>query len=687
MSGIKDSERIEELRKRLYERGMPEVERTAHTLSDTSIDVPRVWSRPSSVIATKVVSPDNKSSTQPSVRPTNQSRSFSDITYPASLNTQLASNQTYAASAAPTPLTTQLMSPSQSHHPKSYRLKLLAAGAIFFVLALVISSAMMMFGNNGISGENITITATGPFTIGGGEAMPIQVGLTNSNSVSIESATLIVEYPRGTLSANEERKELFNERLALETVAPGETINVPLRALMFGEENQEQQVNVSVEYRVAGSNALFFKEADPLRYKISSSPLIFTVDTLKKISSGQETDITMTIRSNAQNELRDVLITAEYPQGFSYSSSNPKPSSGQNQWLIKTLAPEQTVSITMKGVVIGKTSDEYAINYAVGVPNERDPQTLASVFATAQTQFEIEEPFLDIDLTIDGVVNEVAVVTPEKRTTVSVDVTNTLSDTIYDIVVEAALGGNAISDLEVGPPKGFYDSATRKIIWDISNAPQLEELAPGKTTRLSFTIAPSGTVNNTPEINVVVNIKARRVSESQVPETLTGTANGSMKVASEPVLRGYATHNSGSFADIGTIPPQAEKATTYTIGFMVDNGTNDISGGIVTATLPLYVTWQNQTIGTGVFSYDKIKRSVTWNIGQVESQSQVMGSFQVSFTPSKSQLATIPTLVEEQFLRADDLFTGTVVRATNPAITTEISTEAGYPRGNGRVLE
>ncbi len=673
MSGIKDSERIEELRKRLYERGTPEVVRTPHVLSDTKADVPHVWNR-SGTATPLAPAASPRPTVPPPVTPPPVARP-SEVTPPRTPS---------APAPAPTTLD-QSMSPRPK--PKSYRLKLLGAGAGFFVIALVISSLMMLFGNNGISGENITITATGPFTIGGGEAIPIQVGLTNSNSVAIESATLIVEYPRGTLSVGDDRKELFSERLPLETVAPGETINVPLRALVFGEENQEQEVKVSVEYRVAGSNALFYKEAEPLRYKISSSPLVLTVDALKKISSGQETDLTIVVRSNAQNALNDVLVTAEYPQGFSFSSASPSPSSGQNQWLIDTLAPEETVTITLKGVVVGKATDEYAINFAVGVPNERDARTLASVFATAQTQFEIEEPFLDIDLRIAGESGEVVVVKPGQRSTVAVDVTNTLSDSIYDIVVEVQLSGNAISDLEVGPPSGFYDSATRKITWDISNAPDLESLAPGETKRLTFAVAPSATVSTAPEVNIAVDIKARRVSESQVAQMLSGTAKGTMKVASEPVLRSYATHNSGAFTDTGTIPPQAEKATTYTIGLMVDNGTNDISGGLVTATLPSYVVWQNKTAGTGTFTYDQVKRTVTWNVGNVESQSQVMGSFQVSFTPSKSQLGTSPTLLEEQFFRADDLFTGVVVRATSPAVTTEISTEAGYPRGNGRVVE
>ncbi len=668
MSGIKDSERIDSLRERLYERGTPVKTRTEHRLSDEATVVPRQWGTPKSdVIKTTV---QNQVTPAPSVQ--------SDV-QAVRPNTPTITSQS--------PVLDTNASMGHSRKRRAYRFKMVAIGVIFFIVAVMASSIIMTFGNKGISGENITLAVTGPFTIGGGETMPVQVGLTNSNAVAIESATLIVEYPRGTLSANDERKELFSERLPLDAIAAGETINVPLRAIVFGEENEEETIKVSVEYRVSGSNALFYKEADPLRFKISSSPVVMTVDSLKKVSAGQETDVTVTIKSNAQNTLTDVLVTAEYPLGFSFSTAEPAPTSGQNLWKISELRPEESVVIKIRGVIVGNISDEYAINFAIGVPNERDGRTLVSVFSTAQVDFEVEDPFLDIQIEVGGVVNDTVVVKPEERSSVGVEVTNTLQDTIYDAVVEVLLSGNAISDLEIGPPSGFYDSTSRKIVWDISSSPELEMLEPGDMVRLTFAIAPSGSIAQAPEIDIKVNVRANRISESNVTEVLTGTADSVMKVASEPVLDGFVTHGNGVFSDIGPVPPVAEQKTSYSVSFAVQNGTNDISGTTVTATLPSYVTWTGETSGSGTFTYNEAKRLVTWNVGKVDTQNNVFGSFQVTLVPSKSQIGTSPVLVGEQFLRADDLFTGTVVRDSHAEITTEMSTEVGYQKGNGKVVE
>lgn len=630
MSGIKDQDQIEELRRRLYERGNASFERGEHQLTDTKEDAPATWEKP------------------PQPRPQQIQHAHS------------------------TPLNAD-MAPRQKK--RNYRLKILFAGFAFFVLAMGISSLFLAFGRNSISGENITISATGPFTIGGGEELQMQVGITNGNTVPIESATLIVEYPDGTQSSTEEGKDLFTERLSLQTINQGETINIPLRARVFGEENQEKVVRASIEYRVQGSNATFFKEADPLRFKISSSPVIVRADTLKKISSGQETEVKLTIISNSPNPLSEVLVKAEYPTGFDFTKADPAPTHGQNMWLIEDLKPESEQTITVTGIVVGKETDEYAINFTVGVPNERDQQTLASIFATAQTQFQIEQPFLDIDVSIEGSSEPEVAAQPGQRSNVSIELTNSLDDTLYDIEIEVRLSGNAFSVHDVGPSSGYFDPVKNTITWNVANTPSLRQANPGETERLSFSIDPSKTVSRTPQINIELNAKARRVSESQVAEHLEGTASRIIKIITAPSVLAEAAHGNGVFVDRGPIPPVAGKETTYTVTLMVENGSNDITDAIVSASLPQYVEWLDETAGTGKISYNPTTRGIEWAAGDVDANTEAFASFQISLTPTELQVGSTPSIISEQRVRAVDRFTQTVVRDTNPSITTTLETE------------
>lgn len=668
MSGIKDQENIEKLRERLYQRGKPPSGVERHRLPDEKMaeEVPRSWQQ------------DIRK--RPVERPVQQSPA---PTQPESAPKAAQQETVQTPSVPAEEETTEAMASKKKRF--GYRMYILLGGVGFFVLAALISSLFLIFGSNNISGENITITITGPFTVGGGEVMPMQVGVTNDNAVPIEAATLIVNYPSGTQSPEEDGKELFTERLGLDTIGPGETVNVPLRAVVFGEENDEKTITVSVEYRVRGSNATFFKEAEPLRFKISSSPIIVRADTLKKISSGQETDVELTVTSNSPTMLSEVLVKAEYPIGFDYTESDPEPTNGQNMWLIENLEPESSHTITITGVVVGKETDEYAINFTVGVPNERDPQTLASVFATAQTEFEIEQPFLDVQLEIDGQRGSEVAIDSGDRPSVTVTLTNTLEDTIYDAEVVVQLGGNAFSVGTVQPRTGYYNSSQNSILWDVSNTDDLESINPGDSRKLTFDIRPDENIGNTPQLNIDVDVRARRVSERQVAEELIGTASSIIKVVSQPQVYGDAGHNNGIFSDYGPVPPEVGTETSYTLSLMIENGSNDISNAEVTASLPAYVTWLDMTAGSGEYSFNPTSRTLQWYVGDVEANAATFSSFQVSFLPTVTQIGTTPTLMGQQRLRADDDFTGTVVRDENSAVTTHLPQESGFGSNSGEV--
>lgn len=661
MRGDKDPERLDALKERLYARDVPPRQRQSHDLTDEPVPVRDSWDKPP--VAKQDIVPIKKDSPEPQPE-----------------NPVLPEEEEYVP-----PVATNDDSMSRSKTRRSYRIKILMAAVFFFVVAVGLSSLFILFGGNTISGENISISVTGPFTVGGGETVPLQIGITNQNNVPIEAATLIVDYPVGTLSADDEQKELFVERLPLDEIGSGEVVNIPVRARLFGEENDELMIRASIEYRVRGSNATFFKEAEPLRIKISSSPVTLEIESLQNISSGQETEIMLKVRSNSSTKLSDLLIKADYPNGFEFVRSNPDPVAGQNAWMIGELDPEEEVTIDITGLVTGQSTDERSLNFTVGVPNSNDQSSLASVFAVASTGFTIEDPFVNVLLEVNDQSGETVSVNVEERARVSLEIKNTLSDSIYDVKIETKLSGNALSGAEIDVNNGFYDSNRQVITWESVAQTNLNKVDPGDTERFSFIITPSSKVPATPQILLDTSVKARRVSDSQAAEELVGAVKTTIKVASAPSLVGATTHNSGSFSDIGPVPPRVGQTTSYTIALRVTNGTNDITGGTMTATLPTYVNWLDNTAGRGDISFNETTREVKWEIGSMQASESISGSFQVSILPSTSQIGKTPTLLETQYFNANDRFTGSSVRTTNGSVNTNMSEEFGYGEFNGYV--
>jgi len=58
---------------------------------------------------------------------------------------------------------------------------------------------------------------------------------------------------------------------------------------------------------------------------------------------------------------------------------------------------------------------------------------------------------------------------------------------------------------------------------------------------------------------------------------------------------------------------------------------------------------------------------------------------QLRIQPSSSQVGSTPTLLNSQRFRATDRYTNTLLQASAPAITTELSTEYGFDKENGTV--
>ena len=590
-----------------------------------------------------------------------------------------------AASAGDT-TSVPLMSQQSTPMLNGYRAKILATAGIFFAVALILSSSFLFFGQNTISADNIAIAVDAPRVVGGGETLSFTVAVTNRNAVAVESATLIVTYPPGTQSSGGTGKELFQERISLGSIASGEVLNTPVTAKIFGEENEERVLTISVEYRVAGSNATFFKEAEPVRLRVNSSPVVLSIEGNTEVSSGQEVVLTLTIASNTQSPLENLLVSAEYPAGFDFSESTPKPAKGQNVWSIDTLAVGEKEQITLKGAMLGGSAEVRTFVFSAGVPNERDRFALSSVLTTAETEVTITDPFIELTVQMNGSTEKTISVSHGESVSVLLTFKNTLADTIYDGAITAVLSGNGLNANNVSVSGGFYDSSTNTIVWDSGSVSGLAELASGETETVSFSIrGASIDATRTPQISYDVSVSGRRVSESRVPQELTHIVSRTIRFESAVSLASHGLYSIGPFSNSGPVPPKAETPTQYTIVFNAHNGSNELAAAAGTAPLPAYVTWTGATTGDTDFAYNTGTREVTWRIGNLAAGGSANGAFQVSFLPSVSQVGTVPTVVGTQNFRATDRFTGTVVRAAADALTTHLPEDPNPAAQVGRV--
>jgi hypothetical protein len=652
MSGIKDQQNIDDLRRRLYDRSYNDEAMLKPKLTAVKVDVARGWkdARPLDIEPTSQPKPQ----TTPEVVRT--------LTPPAEL-----------VVAEPIKATS-----------RKYRLIILLGSVGLFVIMAIISSVYLFFGANQISGQNINISLSAPFAIAAGEKVLLQVNVSNQNSVPIESATLILNYGAGTKSNDEAMRELFEERLTIGILEPGEARNIPINVIIFGEENEVKEIKATVEYRVKGSNGTFFKEAEPAKIQVNSSPLVVRVNSVEKVSSGQEVEFKITLQSNASTPQKNILVSAAYPNSFTFIESNPLPVYGQTEWLIPEIKPDSTAVITLKGRVNGVANEEAVLQFSAGTPRSDNQFIMGSVLSKTNSSYTIERPFIDVLVNINGDTDGSAVIEAGQIANVKVLFKNTLEETIYDMRVEISPKGNLIRDNLLSIPSGFYDSSSKTIRYEVSGMPSLAEVRAGETREFIFSVNPDSN-QTTAAFDISTNVYARRVSDANASEVIVGTALAEAKYSSRLETRAQVGRSDSTFTDEGPIPPVAGEVTTYTLTFEAETGANDVTGMTFNTTLPQHVSWLNSYKGEGTVEFNPVSKQLTWTLGTMSAKNTKQLQVQVGLLPSVTHIGRNLVIVGTQELKATDRFTSTSLKAQNQPLYNDLSTEAGFEKDNGVV--
>ncbi|HRH24687.1 MAG TPA: hypothetical protein PK109_03840, partial [Candidatus Paceibacterota bacterium] len=222
----------------------------------------------------------------------------------------------------------------------------------FFILAGGITAAVLFLGGRSVSSDHVEIAIEGPTTVAGGEGVPLLITIKNANPVALTGASLTVQFPEGTMNADDTAKPQPHYSDSLGDIGAGESVTRTVRAAYFGTENQKVTLPITLEYRTGSSNAVFTKKAQ-YEFTISTSPVGISVTTLSEVATGQPLTLSILVRSNASAPLPNVAVRAEYPFGFSETSATPEPISGK-LFSLGTLSPGEEREIRVTGTLAGQ---------------------------------------------------------------------------------------------------------------------------------------------------------------------------------------------------------------------------------------------------------------------------------------------------------------------------------------------
>jgi hypothetical protein len=565
--------------------------------------------------------------------------------------------------------------------------------ALFFGATMIVAGFVFLGGSNFISSKNLDLTVVGPAVTPAGELVELQVTIKNGNNADLELANFSVQYPQGARDPQDSTKQLSFTKEELGVIKAGDEVVKTARFFLIGLTGESKDLKFSVEYKVKGSNATFYKDkVYPIT--IGSSPLSVTVESPQSVTSGDNFTTTISVALNSTDLLKNVMLRAEYPYGYTVTSAVPAAFSDNNVWALGDLSPGSTKKIQIEGRLTGENQDERTFRFYAGVAEGNGPvANFKTVILSTQKTVAVDRPSIALDTRLNGDSGVTYVAPAGQEVNGVINFQNNLPEKLLNPKLSVSFTGAALDEAAVTTYSGgFYDSGINKAEWRLVNSAGTGELGAGDRGSVSFRFAslPELTATQASRgITLAITLSGTPVG-SNSPVTVTETRI--VKVASEVSLNATVLHSIGPFSNRGDIPPQVEKETTYTVKWSAGNTQTNLSQAKVTARLGSAVRWLGNTVSSEKVSYDEKSNTVTWDLGTLASgtgfsEAAREAAFQISLTPSLSQVGTVPVLVNNLVLTGVDDTTGKTVTVTNPALTTNLSSDPAFIQGDDIVVK
>ena len=574
--------------------------------------------------------------------------------------------------------------------------KVFISAFLFFVATIFIAGFIFFGGANFVSSKNVNISVLGPTTVSVGEALELGVSISNTNNADLEFANLSIQYPQGSRNPTNTAESLTYTREDLGVVKAGAEMVHNVRVVLLGSTGETKEIKFTVEYKVKGSNATFYKDKI-FEVTIGDAPITLTIDSPSSITSGDDFTTEVTITMNSPDVLKDVVLKAEYPHGYGVISATPEAVSLDNVWVLGDLSPGDKKTISIRGRLLGEDEEERTFRFYVGVSDSSNVNpSLKIILVSLLNTVSINRPSIGLDISFDRENVSTYIAPATRPVSTSIKFKNNLTERLLNPTLIVTLSGALLDKNSVNTGiNGSYNPIDSRIVWNLTNSFNVPEFAPGDGGEVTFKFASLPDLSTLGSNNeILLNITMTGVpvdAVGQIPVTVSEIRT--VKISSQISFTSKALRTLGPFANYGPTPPKVGEETTYTVVLNLANTQNSFAESKVTAKLGPGVKW----LGTSSFlsenvSYDDTSKVVTWNLGTLPSGTSSSSgtreaSFQISLIPTINQIGTAPVLVNSIVFSGRDSSTGKTVTTNNPALTTTLSSDPAFIQGDDIVVK
>lgn len=559
---------------------------------------------------------------------------------------------------------------------------------IFFIIALGVATFVFFGGSNFISSKNVDINAVGPTNVSAGEVVELEVVIKNGNNANLELANFSVQYPAGARDPLDSGKPLNIVKESLGEIRAGDSFVKNIKFYLIGAVGETKDLKLSLEYKVRGSNATFFKEKI-YTIIIGNSPILLEVSSPKSVTSSELFKTKVTVTHEGSDILKNVMFKVEYPYGFTPIKVAPATVAENNVWALGDMSSGAKKDIEIEGFLMGEDGENRTFRFYAGVSeNGSANPNFKTIITSRQETVAVNRPSIGLVMSLNGDIEDVYVAPAQRLINANARFQNNLPVKLINPKLNIKLTGVALNETSIKANLGgFYNSLTDIVSWNITNSNGLSELSPGEngSVSLSFESVPESLLSRNREINLDITLTGSVLGSRDL---ISVSDKKTIKISSEVSFNAKALYSIGPFKNTGPIPPIAEKESTYTIVLSVGNTQSEITNSKITARLGPAVRWisayseQSEDI-----QFDEATNMVTWNISRIQADTgfnspEREAVFQVALTPSISQVGLTPILVSNINLTGVDSFTNRNISINLNPVTTKLINDPSFIQGD-----
>ncbi len=581
---------------------------------------------------------------------------------------------------------------------KSRIRKIIFFTATILLLAGGLLWAAIVFRKSAFSEEKVMVSITAPGRVESGELATLEINYRNLNRVKLKDAVLRINYsehfkPQGNLEFESEGPSASKYNIGdIEKYADGK---ISLKGKFFGPRDCLVYIGVKLEYNSSSFSSRFAAE-DKAGVHISSSPLMLEISGPRNAASGDKVNYTVTYQNTGQDKFLDLKVKIDYPEGFSFLSSEPLPAKDDNIWYVGNLNAGGKGEVKLSGTLEGSAGSSRTIKVYIGEFGENNEFVS---YSEAESVVEIVGSPIVLNQTIGGKEENIFVDAGDVLR-FNIKYKNTSRIGLRDVVLTEEIKSPILDYASLDLNRmGAFNSSNSTITWKASDISDFKLLEPGEEGEVSFSVKIKDVipVNSSEDKNYSFTAVAK-MDSPDVP-----TPEGMNKVVASNILQGKLNskliiaregyYNDSVIRNSGPIPPKVGEETTFSIHLKLKNVSNDVSDAKVTVKLPSGINWKNNFVPAGSsVVFNERTNEMVWEIGTMPAGLGLLTgprelTFQVGVTPSQNQVGEYVPLISETVFSAKDNFTGQDLSVELGEKSSDLKEDISIGGEGGRVVE